>query len=242
MEGARGAGAPVDPSPAGAAAPAAADPAPPGLSLLDLLGAGAADAVLPLLEARDLATLARASAACRAAADGAEAAWRAAAARAFPAADAATRAALRARADGGKEMYRLLAARHECARCGAAFVDGHNGAASCRFHTGVLFGGGMLNGAGLRFTCCGSRAHHISMGAPDSNGCRGEHHVSASGPRASAWATRAAAAAPRSAAAVAALGPRGSFARDAAVPWHPHRREGILELPSRLLTAAAAAP
>eukprot|EP00887_Chlorella_sp_A99_P005677 scaffold1.g5677.t1 len=84
-----------------------------------------------------------------------------------------------------KLVYKLLAARHTCDRCKKEFCDGDNDQGSCTFHPGVLFSGGQLNGAGLRFTCCNRRAHHIPTFSPDGNGCKTGPHVCAAGQ--SAW-------------------------------------------------------
>lgn len=57
------------------------------------------------------------------------------------------------------------------------FTDAANTPTACAFHPGILFSGGQLNGAGLRFTCCNRRAHHIPNGSRDGNGCAAAFHA-----------------------------------------------------------------
>jgi hypothetical protein len=143
-------------------------------------------------------------------------------------------------------VHRSLASHHTCGRCQTQFHDGRNAPGACHFHTGVLFSGGLFNGAALRWTCCNSRAHHISTGARDANGCKAGYHTSA----ASAWEAAGCQgttprllppAAPQHAGSQApgrAGGqgtPPGRPCVAAGQEWHPHHRPGLIELPSRLL-------
>ena len=150
-----------------------------------------------------------------------------------------------------KAAYSLLAKKNSCLRCKLIFQDGDNTASSCNFHPGLLFSGGQLNGAALRFTCCSRRAHHGPTDSRDRNGCKTCYHVSEK----SLWTPEGAIG--------AAL--RTNSAKDAtptvsssssrywvtnngspacvqlssspqrAVEWHPNQRPGLLELPTRLL-------
>ncbi len=74
--------------------------------------------------------------------------------RDFGAADPPTLAAALLRGSP-RETYALLSATRTCVRCKLPFKDGANGPSACTFHPGVLFSGGLINGAALRYTCCG---------------------------------------------------------------------------------------
>lgn len=59
-------------------------------------------------------------------------------------------------------MYGLLARPRSCQRCQLDYRDGANPVDACRFHTGVLFSGGRLNGNGLVWSCCNKRSYHTT--------------------------------------------------------------------------------
>ncbi|KAL4432179.1 hypothetical protein ABPG77_005941 [Micractinium sp. CCAP 211/92] len=211
--------------------------------------------------------------------------WREARRRDFPGADEGTVAVLRERiafagngqqwgaerslslpSVGGAErnVYTWLSKAYNCDRCGQEFTDATNTPASCSFHPGILFSGGQLNGAGLRFTCCNRRAHHIPNGSRDSNGCSAAFHAGGQ----SAWQRHGTGVRPReqlpealdparhagTGAGSSGRGGGGSSGAAGSPPrqfpwvpskdlqeWHPNQRYGLLELPSRLLFGSCGA-
>lgn len=149
-----------------------------------------------------------------------------------------------------KAAYSLLAKKHTCMRCKLIFQDGENSSSSCNFHPGLLFSGGQLNGAALRYTCCSRRAHHVPTDSRDRNGCKPSYHVSEK----SLWAPEGATGAvlrttssathktmearsstSSSTASSGSVQLSSSPQRDSPLEWHPNQRPGLIELPTRLL-------
>lgn len=84
-------------------------------------------------------------------------------------------------------MYGVLARQRSCQRCQLDYCDGNNTPHSCRFHTGVLFSGGRLNGNGLVWSCCNKRSYHTTTFQRHVNGCTASRHVGGAGR--SLWTT-----------------------------------------------------
>lgn len=168
--------------------------------------------------------------------------------RDFPNADhetlqlAAVKAQARGAAPENKALaiYKILAKLHVCSRCQLEFRDGDNSPHNCRFHPGVLFSGGVLNGSGLHWTCCNRRAHHVAMLQRHADGCTDTRHASDD----SLWMPHFHGVKPRpadgkapasrtGASCSAACGQRRNVL--ASVEWHPDRLPGLEALPSRIL-------
>lgn len=141
------------------------------------------------------------------------------------------------------EAYKRLNLKHICTRCARPFTDGANSPTECNFHSGLLFSGGLMNGAALRFTCCN---RHSAPAAPrDANGCRASYHVTTSSN--SYWAPEGRLGAtpniykPGDSCPAGVADCRDSFFLQyshytkSPLEWHPNQRPGLIELPSRLL-------
>lgn len=163
-------------------------------------------------------------------------------------------AALKISPSSSRQAYVRLTQKHTCLRCKKQYSDGKNTQSSCNFHSGVLFSGGLMNGAGLRFVCCNRRAHHILINS-DSNGCRSSYHVASAH---SLWTPEGSLTA-----ALRTMPPMSEEKRAQGtlqhhghgntatypfavakythqpVVWDPTQRPGLIELPSRLLLAEA---
>jgi len=183
--------------------------------------------------------------------------------------DAQTLSAARLRANNNsyRETYTLLARKRTCVRCKLAYIDGENTPTACNYHPGLLFSGGQLNGAALRFTCCGRRAHHVPTAGRDANGCKSSYHVeNQTGD--SIWSPQGSVGAmirppsatpckikiPASASSSKnknikancedygigsmSLSPAKSASPRDALEWHPDQRLGLPELPSRWLLSS----
>lgn len=83
--------------------------------------------------------------------------------------------------------YGLLARPRSCQRCQLDYRDGSNPTTACRFHTGVLFSGGQLNGTGLVWSCCNRRSYHTTTFQRHASGCTASRHVGGVGR--SLWTT-----------------------------------------------------
>ena len=83
--------------------------------------------------------------------------------------------------------YGLLARPRSCQRCQLDYCDGNNPTTACRFHTGVLFSGGRLNGNGLVWSCCNRRSYHTTTFQRHASGCTASRHVGGVGR--SLWTT-----------------------------------------------------
>jgi hypothetical protein len=170
--------------------------------------------------------------------------------------------------DSSRETYTLLARKRTCMRCKLAYKDGENSPRACNYHSGLLFSGGQLNGAALRFTCCGRRAHHVPTAGRDANGCKASYHVETQQGD-SIWSpqvgnlgaiVRPQSTTPREIKKFTpaskkmnftsnceeygigslSLSPVRSASPREALEWHPNQRPGLLELPSRLLLSSIA--
>ena len=166
-----------------------------------------------------------------------------------------------------KDTYTLLARKRICMRCKNAFKDGENTPVACNYHPGLLFSGGQLNGAALRFTCCSRRAHHVPTAGRDANGCKASYHVESLGQGDSIWSPQGTVgatlrppstphqikipAANNKAATRQAhsedygigsmsISPVRSASPRGALEWHPNQRYGLPEVPSRWLLSSTA--
>lgn len=153
--------------------------------------------------------------------------------------------------------FGLLARRRSCQRCQLDYCDGNNPPTACRFHSGVLFSGGRLNGNGLVWSCCNKRSYHTTTFQRHAMGCTASRHVGGVGR--SLWTTDGADCKPRplslerkGSSNVCLAKPRrltaltsnvlGAWSGSTtALEWHPDRypHGGVVAVPSKVVLADA---